>query len=50
MNPFVLGENKKKRKRKPASNVLLEMQNLQNSTDLIIPIAPFNRLIRTIVR
>ena len=46
VNPFVLREHRNQRKRKPASNILHEMQKLQESTDPIIPVAPFQRVIR----
>lgn len=46
INPFVLRENKIKRKRKPAANILFEIQKLQRTTENLLPVAPFQRLVR----
>lgn len=48
MNPFLLRENLKNRKRAPGANVLMEIQSLQHSTENVIPLAPFHRLINEI--
>jgi histone H3/H4 len=48
MNPFAIRENQKKRKRLPGTNILLEIQTLQEKPDNIIPQAPFRRLVSEI--
>lgn len=48
MNPFTIRENQKKRKRLPGTNILLEIQTLQERPDSIIPQASFRRLVNEI--
>lgn len=48
MNPFLLREKMKSRKRMPGSNVLREIQQLQQKTENILPLATFHRLVREI--
>jgi histone H3/H4 len=48
LNPFLLREKLKSRKRMPGSNVLLEIQRMQERTSNILPMAPFHRLVSEI--
>jgi histone H3/H4 len=48
MNPFAIRENQKKRKRLPGTNILLEIQTLQENPDSIIPQASFRRLVNEV--
>jgi hypothetical protein len=48
LNPFMLREKMKSRKRMPGANVLMQIQTLQAKTENVLPLAPFQRLVNEI--